>query len=235
MKHKPLIILACLISSSSSFAFSFNSIFGSHHHSCSHKKAVVVNYRQDKANFDKYCSQKQTDYGIQISCNLPDQVSNFKYDASATVKCRQKIKGISNTYPGRVQVSTDYIETLNLCQDEDVYGPYALHSTTVVESNTSGAVQNNHTNTIYDVICANSKTGESYVPSIYTTLQNQYESDQNQAINTCVNNASATTSSSNYILVFKIFFGLAIISFLLRFYFKYKNVIHGFFSRLGKK
>lgn len=234
MKRKPLIILCCLISGSS-FAFSFNSIFGSHHRSRPHKKSVVVDYRQDKANYDQYCTHIQTDYGIQINCNLPEQVSSFKYDASATVKCKQQVKGISSTYPNMVQISTDYIETLNLCDDEDVYGPYFLHSTTIIESGALGVMQKNYTETIYDVVCANTKGGESYVPTIYATLQNQYESNQTQNINTCISNISVTTSSSNYILVFKIFFGLAVISFFLRFYFKYKNAIHRFFNRLRKK
>jgi hypothetical protein len=201
------------------FAFNFSSLFHTHTHK--YKKAVAKEpaYVDAKGDFEKYCVKKEVAYGVQISCARTEEPATFKFDASGIVKCKQKIKGISNVYPGQVDIPTGFIKQMNICSNAKIFGPNILHKIDVAESGVVGT-QRNQTETFYDVICHDD---QSYNQAMYKNQQVKYDKEVTGKLAQCEHAEVAAVDSSRYILIFKILVGLAIVSFILRFYFKYKS------------
>ncbi len=216
---KVIVLILLTILNFSTFAFSFGSLFHTH----THKRKKVVSteptYVDAKGDFAKYCTKKDTTYGIQIRCSKVDEPKNFKFDASAVAKCKQKARGISNVFPGRVDIPAGFIKQLDICPQPKIYGPNILHKVNVAESGVIG-IEHNQTETFYDVVCHNA---QNYKADMYKEEQAKYDREMAFKSVGCEHAEVAVVDSSRYILIFKILVGLAIVSFILRFYFKYKN------------
>lgn len=228
MKNLKLTVFM-LITSANLFAFSFNSLFHSHKH---RRTTPETNYAETQQDYNDYCNQQQTSYGFQIICSYPNEVNSFKIDASATVKCKQITKGTNSDYPDKVDIPIDFIKKMNLCENAQVFGPNVLYTFNISESNQYVGTQTNHTNTYYDIVCNNS---ESYTSDIYNTKQIQFNNSITTKYNQCLTDITATNSSGKYILAFKILFFLAVISFILRFYFKYQTIVNNYLIKIKNK
>ncbi|MCC2624674.1 MAG: hypothetical protein K0R14_547 [Burkholderiales bacterium] len=202
------------------FAFNFSSLFHTHKHK--HRKVVAKapTYVDAKGDFEKYCIKKEVAYGVQISCTKTDEPVVFKFDASGTVKCKQKVKGLSNVYPGQVDIPNGFIKQMKICPNAKIFGPNILHKVNVTESGVS-AMQRNQTETYYDVVCHDDST---YQAAMYKNQQSKYDKEINDKLTKCEHQEVAVMDSLKYILIFKILVALAVVSFILRFYFKYRNL-----------
>lgn len=180
-----------------------------------------IDYTSQRQELSNYCTQESMSYGIQIHCIKQSIPLSFKFDASATVRCSQEAQGINQAYPEAVSLSTEFIQSLNFCPNAKIFGPHTLYKTDVVnkEHDTNLGVQNTQVNTYYDVVCNNS----SYSPAIYQKQQVDYQVEVANKLNICVQNIKVNNISSVYILIFEMLIGLALLSFILRFFLKYKN------------
>lgn len=212
------------------YAFSFSALFPHSHAKIVAKSSDYTNVHA-KEDFAKYCTKKLVPYGVQIHCIREDEPKTFRFNASATVKCRQKVIGVSNDYPDGIDLPIGFIKQLKLCHGGKIVGPNILHMTNVSESSSLGA-QKNQTDTFYDVICHDD---QNYSKAMYKAKQSRYSALTSVKLNQCKHDTDTTNSSVKYILIFRILLGLVVFSFLLRFYFKYRAGINRFFAKLLHK
>ncbi len=212
-----IFILAVLLTYNTS-AFNLNSLFPSMHR---HKKASRDSYDYDsvKQNYDKNCTKQKVAYGVQIQCTGVDEPKNFKFDASAIVKCRQKVHGVTDLYPAQIDLPLDFIKRMKFCSGAKIFGPNIIHTTNISEGELQG-IQKNKTETFYDVVC---NTDQNYQSSMYKYRQAKYDATISNKLEQCEHITETMGYPSRYILIFKILGGLAVFSFALRFYFKYKK------------
>lgn len=200
----------------------FSNLFGGSHHKKSSRNQTsqqVIDPSQD--NYQQFCTKNQTPYGFQIRCQLADLVTSFKPSESAVIKCSQTYRGISNKFPSNVALSNDFISSLNLCQGAS-YGPFTVPSISVL--NESGIfVQKNSLVTYYDIACQGLSGYES---NIYAHMAQQNESNLEQQINLCVAQAQQQPQMRNFVMMFYICAGIALISLIIVIIRKYKQRNH---------
>lgn len=199
----------------------FSNLFGGNHHRKSKSKVSqqVVDPSQD--NYQQFCTKNQTPYGFQIRCQAADLVTSFKPSESAIIKCSQTYRGTSNKFPNSVALSNDFISSLNLCQGAS-YGPFTVPSISVL--NESGIfVQKNSLVTYYDVACQGLSAYES---NTYTHMAQQNESNLEQQINLCVAQAQQQPQMRNFVIMFYICAGIALISLIIVIVRRYKQRNH---------
>jgi hypothetical protein len=207
MRRLVLVVLICCIESSyASFVGSINSLFGvggSH----KHRKTTAVKDEDGSLQlYQQFCTNNATAYGYQIKCERSSQITHFKADASASIHCNQRYRGISQQFPESVIITQQFIASLNLCPAV-VYGPNILKRTSVIEES-SGLIQDNDSKTYYDVVC-NGKS--SYESTIYLRQQQEILNAESQQIQQCIN-LSQPPQARNFVMMFYICIGLALVA-----------------------
>lgn len=207
MRRLVLVVLVCCIGSSyASFVGSINSLFGvggSH----KHRKTTVVKDEDGSLQlYQQFCTNNATAYGYQIKCERSSQVTHFKADASASIHCNQRYRGVSQQFPESVIITQQFIASLNLCPAV-VYGPNILKKTSVIEES-SGLIQDNDSKTYYDVVC-NGKSG--YESTIYLRQQQEILNAESQQIQQCIN-LNQPPQARNFVMMFYICIGLALVA-----------------------
>jgi hypothetical protein len=178
--------------------------------------AKTIDY--SAAFFQQYCQSQPLKYGVHIVCQQPMVTTQFKADASDTVRCSQKYRGINNQFPANVVLSSNFLQTLNKCNGS-IYGPALFHQTTVVTESNNTFVQNNGLQTNYDIVCDTSAGFES--GSYSSTEQKNNLLIQNE-IQQCISNAEKPQARS-FLYVFYFFVLIALIAFAI--------IGWGFYSR----
>ena len=210
-----VILVCCVECSYAGFISSVNSLFGvggSH----KHRKTTVVKDQDDSLQlYQQFCTNNPTMYGYQIKCERSSRITHFKADASASIHCNQRYRGISQQFPESVIITQQFIASLNLCPAV-VYGPNILKRTSVIEES-SGLIQDNDSKTYYDVVC-NGKSG--YESTIYLRQQQAILNTESQQIQQCIN-SSQPPQARNFVMMFYICIGLALVAlgvFVIRIY-----------------
>lgn len=220
MRNIIFLILLCWFGAANASFFS-NLFGGSHHRKSSKNKVIQEEIDPSQDNYQQFCSKNQTTYGFQIRCQSPDLVTSFKPSESAIIKCSQTYRGISNKFPTSVVLSNDFISSLNLCQGMS-YGPFTVPSISVL--NESGIfVQKNSLVTYYDVACQGLSAYES---NTYTHIAQQNENNLEQQINLCIAQAQQQPQMRNFIIMFYVCAGIALISLIIVIIRKYKQRNH---------
>lgn len=208
MRRLVLIVLVCWVGCSyASLMGSINSLFGvggTH----KHRKATVAKDQDDNSLqlYQQFCTNNPTVYGYQIKCERSSRVTHFKADASASIHCSQRYRGISQQFPESVIITQQFIASLNLCSGV-VYGPNILKRTSVMEES-SGLIQDNDSKTYYDLVC-NGKSG--YESTIYLRQQQALLNTESQQIQQCIN-LSQPPQARNFVMMFYICVGLALVA-----------------------
>lgn len=208
MRRLVLVVLVCWVEYSyAGFISSVNSLFGvggSH----KHRKTAVVKDQDDGSLqlYQRFCTNNTTAYGYQIKCERPSLVTNFKADASASLHCNQRYRGISQQFPESVIITPQFIASLNLCSGV-VYGPNILKRISVIEES-SGLIQDNDSKTYYDLVC-NGKSG--YESAIYLRQQQALLNTESQQVQQCIN-LSQPPQARNFVMMFYVCIGLALVA-----------------------
>lgn len=208
--------MICLLITSAQ-AWSFNDIFGSNNHRHKKKSSTTDN---SASLFQQYCQKQATPYGLHITCQMPNLVTNFKANASATIRCNQQYWGTNTNYPNMVSLSEQFLFSLNQCSGT-IYGPAIVKNTIVMPESNNALTQNNSLTTNYDIVC-DSKAG--FESQQYENQQQTIIANINNKIQACQNSIKAP-SAQNFIYAFYIFLAIAFIAFSIIFwqYYRKKN------------
>ncbi len=190
----------------------------SNKHSAHRNKKAVAAKEIDNSEktYAQLCKLNTTSYGKQIVCTPPAIITNFKIDASATIRCQQQHQGISRQYPSQVFLSPAFLQTFNLCHGQ-IHGPNTLSTTAIELESTpekhqplaaiSQSKQSNQLSTYYDIVCNKSFESSYYLSqqhNIYLTIQ--------ESIARCIN-ASKAPNTKGFLYTFLIFVLIAIAAF----------------------
>jgi hypothetical protein len=156
--------------------------------------------------FRQYCTIHNLVYGRQIICKTPEQVTNFKLDASATVRCKQKYHGVSEEYPATIQLSSAFLQSFNQCNGE-IHGPNIISNSAIREENPNLTQQINYTSTYYDIVC-----GPGFESIIYLKQQQSLHLAMQESIEHCIK-ASEAPDAKGFLYTFLIFVVVAITAF----------------------
>ncbi len=219
MRKILLIILAVWLQCSYA---SFFGLFGggSSHHRSKPKVSQAVPAPADNSSqyYQQWCSLAPTNFGFQISCVQPPVVTSFKSDASASVKCKQLYNGVSKQFPQQVSLSTTFINSLNLCSGS-VHGPFQVSMVNVTEQESGQLIQANSLTTFYSIDCVGKVPYES---TFYLSQQESINRFASQNLQQCLDRIP-TRQVHNFLFLFYICIGLALISLGIISYKYYKN------------
>lgn len=218
MRKILLIVLAVWLQCS--YASFFGLFGGSSHHRSKPKvtKAAPAPVDNSSQYYQQWCSLAPTNFGFQISCVQPPILTNLKANASASMKCQQLYNGENKQFPSPVSLSTAFINSLNLCSGS-VHGPFQVSMVNVTQQESGELLQANSLTTFYSIDCIGKVAYES---TLYLNQQESINRLASQNLQQCLDHIP-TRQVHNFLFLFYLCIGLALISLGLVSYKYYKN------------